>query len=313
MQGRAVPRPVAADEPPVSRSARTAVRSTVLDRLRTQIARIERRPASLDGVRTRQPRPAAPEPWRTGVEAIDGALPEAGLDHDGLHDIAPETCADMAAAAGFALALLACRQETAGHTILWCRQKLAASEAGALYARGLTPFGVAPGTLLVVTARTAADVLWAMEEGLRTGGLAAVIGELSPPDELFAATRRLSLAAAGGRTPGILLLAGRHAQPTAALSRWAVAAAPSAADPLDPIGPGCPRWRIALRRCRGGRPGAWTVEWCHETCRFHLVPAVSDRSPALRAPQAADDVRPRRRPSVRAGDPGRQGIAHHGG
>jgi protein ImuA len=72
-------------------------------------------------------------------------------------------------------------------------------------------------------------------------------------------------------------------RPSAATSRWRVAAAP--APPAEPAeqrwaeGParlvGPPRWRIELTRCRGGRPGDWLVEW-DETYRFRLAAALRD-------------------------------------
>ncbi|MDQ2103547.1 hypothetical protein QSG27_12680, partial [Azospirillum sp. C340-1] len=77
------------------------------------------------------------------------------------------------------------------------------------------------------------------------------------------ASRRLQLAAESSGVTGILLQnasrnAARRSAASAAVTRWRIAPAPS--QPEEP-GVGDPRWRAELERCRGGRPGAWLLEW----------------------------------------------------
>ncbi|MBL7599022.1 protein ImuA, partial [Escherichia coli] len=85
-------------------------------------------------------------------------------------------------------------------------------------------------------------------------GLGAVIGEAKRAD--MTATRRLQLAAEGGRTIALLLKrAAREGadpigMPSAAVTRWRVTCAPSA--PLPVEGVGRPRWRLELARQKGG-------------------------------------------------------------
>ena len=126
--------------------------------------------------------------------------------------------------------------------------------------------------------RRDADVLWAVEEGLRCGALAAVVAEADLAD--FTATRRLSLAAQEGLTPGLLLRDDRLGPASAALSRWRIAALPGAPDPFDQRAPGNPRWALELVRCRGGRPMTCKVEWNRETGAFGLAAALADRPAA---------------------------------
>ncbi|NWN13307.1 protein ImuA, partial [Escherichia coli] len=89
---------------------------------------------------------------------------------------------------------------------------------------------------------------------LRHRGLGAVIGEAKRAD--MTATRRLQLAAEGGRTIALLLKrAAREGadpigMPSAAVTRWRVTCAPSA--PLPVEGVGRPRWRLELARQKGG-------------------------------------------------------------
>ena len=76
--------------------------------------------------------------------------------------------------------------------LLWVQDRMAIRESGRVHPAGF------PGLELIhVEARDGRDALWAMEEGLRCPGIAAVIGELygDPVSLDFTATRRLAVAA----------------------------------------------------------------------------------------------------------------------
>ncbi len=216
-----------------------------------------------------------------GLAALDAALPGGGLPLGALHEIEGERAEwDDGVTLGFCLALLA-RLERAfpkAGQILWV------SRQGDLYPPALAGQGLDPGRFLLVRAKSAHEVLWAMEEGLRCNRLAAVVGEVEGLDRL--AGRRLQLAAEatrgarGGVTAFALhrrfrpLRRGREA--SAALSRWRVTAAASR-DALDARFIGRPQWRLDLLRCRGAAPGSWQVEWDDAACGFSLAPALCDR------------------------------------
>ena len=151
-----------------------------------------------------------------------------------------------------------------------------------LFAPGLSQAGLDHKRLIYAEAADDAELLAVMEEGLRHRGLGAVIGEVRRAD--MTATRRLQLAAEGGRT--IALLQRRHpraggdplAAPSAAITRWQVSPAPSA--PLPVEGVGRPRWRLDLVRQKGGDPFQLIVEACDETGRCALPADVADRTVA---------------------------------
>jgi protein ImuA len=217
-------------------------------------------------------RPVAP----LGLAALDAALPGGGLPLGALHEIEGERAEwDDGVTLGFCLALLA-RMERAfpnAGQILWV------SRQGDLYPPALAGQGLDPGRFLLVRAKSDAEVLWAMEEGLRCRRLAAVVGEVEGLDRL--AGRRLQLAAEGNAITAFALhrrfrplRQGRAA--SAALSRWRVTAA-SSSDEQDPTFIGRPRWRLDLLRCRGAAPGSWHVEWDDAACGFALAPALRDR------------------------------------
>lgn len=180
-----------------------------------------------------------------GDPRIDAHLPGGGLPRACLHAIS----GGDGAATGFCAGLLA-RLVGARGTALWCRRD------GDLYGPGLAAFGLTPERLIVVRARRPADVFWAMEEALRSGAPAAVLGEAATVEPT--AARRLQLAAEAGGVTG-LLLTGNGGMPLPAASRWRVATVASAEN--RGFLPTAPRWQVELLSCRGGRPAEWTMEW----------------------------------------------------
>ena len=196
-----------------------------------------------------------------GAPEIDAALPWGGLPLGALHEVIE---AAPSAGVGFTVALLARLATRMGGQVLWCLGRRSLYESGNLYAPGLAAFGLGPERLIVARGQTDADVLWAMEEGLRSRALAAVLAETGALD--LATSRRLQLAAEASGVTGFLLRPcdGRPA-PTAAVTRWRLAAAPSEAAGRKTGAAVLPCWRAALERCRGGAPRAWLMEWRHET------------------------------------------------
>jgi len=76
------------------------------------------------------------------------------------------------------------------------------------YAPALADAGLDPARMLMVRPRAGSDRLWAMEQALRSGACAAVLGWAGAADD--AALRRLKLAAEEGRTPAFLLRPAAH-------------------------------------------------------------------------------------------------------
>ena len=187
-----------------------------LAELKTRINRIERAGST---------RAAATTVISTGAAEIDAALPWGGLPACGLHEVFGD-----AAATGFAASLLgrlAALKPDA--PVLWCQQ------SRDLYGHGIVAFGLDPRRLIMVHGRSDTDILWAMEEGLATPGLAAVVGALHKMPPI--AGRRLQLAAEERGSFGLLLrpldpfapprAAAELAATSMALTRWHVAGAPS--------------------------------------------------------------------------------------
>jgi protein ImuA len=238
-----------------------------------------------------------------GVAAIDQVLPEGGLSVRGLHEIegvSPYETTPTAAATGFAAWLLGrCGTERRqNQPLLWVRRRGGRFDSRP-YAPGLLPY-FDPSRLLLIEPESEEHVLWTIEEGLRSGVLAAVLGEVRTAD--LTATRRLQLAAEASATPALLLRLPGALRTSAALTRWQVSSAAAGSTPgLHDIAR--PRLRVSLRRARGridDQERSWMMEWCHEKGDFALVsqavdrPAGPSRSPVARAPWSDSGQRFRR-------------------
>ncbi len=202
---------------------------------------------------------------------IDARLGPLGLDPGGIHEVKPKTTGAGArcAALAFALRLAARRLQhiCAGKPavdprILWCTTTAAAAEYGHLYGPGLAAFSLDPRSLIVAEAARTPEVLWAMEEGLRSGSLALVLGDHD--DVGLTPARRLSLAAEETGTPCVLLTPAHVPGCAATATRWRIATAASATHAFDPLAPGDMRCEAMLERCRSARAGAdvdCLLEW----------------------------------------------------
>jgi protein ImuA len=249
-----------------------------LERLRAALARLE---------------PAAPGECGAilplGLAGIDRVLPDGGLPRGRLHELCG--AASPAAALGFAVALLARLLAGQGHAV-WIGPR------DDLFAPGLAALGLAPERLILVRARARDTGLWALEEALRSPGLVAALAEV---DQLtLTQSRRLQLAAEAKGVTALLLRPRRAAAtPSAATTRWRIAAAPSQTGGRD-LGP--PRWQVELVRCRGGRTGVWQVEWqsggwreIEDPLLVAAEPGDRPAAPARRQPPQAGQARGRER------------------
>src|ERR1700732_1321784 len=154
-----------------------------------------------------------------GLKAIDRHLPGGGLALGALHEVAGggHGAIDGAAAALFAAGIAA---RTRGK-VLWCVTR------PDLFAPAIAQAGLLPGRVIYVEAGDEKSILACFEEGLRHGGLGAVVAEVARPPAAFnlppkARAPSASPSAAGG---------GRQRPPTSGSRRRPSPAGGSARSP----------------------------------------------------------------------------------
>lgn len=201
-----------------------------------------------------------------GVDAVDAPL-GGGLPRNAIHEVFASEASDSGAACGFGLGV-AMRMAVKGRTIVWVQQAMAVREYGGLYPRGLVELGASP-SIILVEVRDTVQGLRAAHEALQCVALGGVVLELWGETKTLdlSASRRLSRAAATSRVGLVMLHLDAKPQPSAAFSRWSVAASPSAA--FEAGAPGHPCFNLTLLRHRGGlRHGQWRVEWNRDDLVF---------------------------------------------
>ncbi len=193
------------------------------------------------------------------------------------------TNAISGAAAAFALAHIG---KTA-RPVLWVQDRLSQNESGRPY----LPAFFHTASLLRVDVNRPADVLTAMEDGLRCKGLAAVVGEVwgDPRALSFSATKRLAVRSEAANLPCWLIRRGAAPNLSAARERWRVTTLPSAPHPEDAFAPGPARWRAELFRSRFTKPADWVVEY--DGTAHHLDFLAPFRDGAVAGAGTADPQR----------------------
>jgi protein ImuA len=254
-------------------------RSERVNFLRAEIASIERQ-----GLRL----PARSAPSRASGPALS-ALLNGGLARGALHEVLAASPGDLAAAAGFALALaIRFARERQTRPILWITEDFACRENGALYGPGLIQHGLDPSDLVIVQAANAKEALWGLEEAVKCRAPAAVIGEIWSLAQTYdlTASRRLLLAAQKGGTPCLLFAAGLSGAAdqlsSSADMRFEIRAGPSpqrASAGRMPL-PGLAHWSVRIAKARASpmkldRTLFRSVLWDHLEASFRDAHSLS--------------------------------------
>jgi protein ImuA len=234
------------------------MRQNRLDDLRQQIQKLERSDK------------AENDALPFGSPLLDAHLPKGGLELGVLHEVsaAPGICHETAATL-FVAGILARTQGP----VLWCLK------TRDLFAPGLALVGLEASRIIFAETGDEKTLLTVMEEGLRHGGLSAVVGEMNSLRMI--AARRLHLAARSSGTTAFALYrqpAFRKDQvnePTAAVTRWRITALPSQVLPVAGIGR--PFWQIDLLRCRDAGNASWITEACDEKGSLGLATNMAHR------------------------------------
>ena len=224
-----------------------------------------------------------------GVGPLDSAL-AGGLALGRVHLLSGRPGHD-GALTGFTVALLRrllARQNDAAAPVVWC-PAAATGGAGMLHGAGLAALGLDPGRLLIVDSPSPGQRLAALEDILRTEGLAAVVmeydGVVQSGDYWMRLARRAQLAAEAGNVTGFLT--GWPVAASGFETQWRIAPSPSSSEMArdsaqdsgrDPVWQ--PVWRVELQQARGGRPCAARLCWQAARNGFRLLAAGPDSAGA---------------------------------
>ncbi|MBC3940633.1 ImuA family protein [Sphingomonas albertensis] len=208
----------------------------------------------------------SPELLPFGVAQIDRRLVGGGIGAAALHEVAAASIslADDAAATLFLGGMLARFAKTAGGRVLWAVTRFD------LYAPALGQVGLEREQTEFALARQDEEVVSLMEEGLREGAYAAVVGEVRHVSRT--ATRRLMLSAASSRTPAFLLRRRRRkdacpfGDPSDATTRWRIGCMASGRSP--PAATGRLQWSVEMVSQRDGEPFSVTLGACDGSGRL---------------------------------------------
>ncbi len=238
-------------------SMSSLVRQERLAALRASIANIERRAV-----------PGAP----SGVaDPVAGGfpMPAPGL----VQEVFGDERRNSGALLGFALGQARSLLTPVRRAVVYLQMLAEAQEMGLPYGPGLAVFGFDPDAMVLIRPANMIELLWAAEEALACGAVAAVIADIAGHPKVldFTASRRLSLRADAGGTSLFLLRYGAWREASAAQLRWHLAPALSAAPALDAQAPGETRWRARLERgVIGGKQNQeWLLEWTENG--FHII------------------------------------------
>ena len=203
---------------------------------------------------------------------------ESGLPAGQLHDLYAIDAEDAASAAGFAVA---CALMAGTGPLFWIRTAGAERQGGRLHGAGFAELGLDPALVTLACVADEGALLKAAADAARCAGLGMIVIESwgRAPALDLTATRRLMLAAEAAGTCVVSLRIAANPGPSAAATRWGIAAAPSRS--LAANAPGGPAFAVELLRRRGGPAGGrWLVEWNRDAKVFtDLAPLSGARLP----------------------------------
>ena len=221
----------------------------------------------------------------TGSAALDEAL-GGGLGRGRVHELFAPSGDETGSVTGFAT-MLALRAVGRQSPIFWLRTDESERVGGRLHGPGLIELGGDPDSLVLGIAPDIKALLKAAADAARCPGLSALIVECRGqcPSLDLTASRRLALAAEQSGVTLFLIRLEAQPVPSAADTRWMIAAAPS--QPLEAGAPGRPMFEIQLLRRRAGPAGMrWRLEWNRDRLQFS-DPALSGAVVPLSAGRSA--------------------------
>lgn len=192
---------------------------------------------------------------------IKYAFPNAVFPVGAIHEFVCNNDEGSSASTGFISGIVSSLMKKSGAS-LWITSSFQ------VFPPALKQFGIQPDNIIFIHIKKEKEILWCMEEALKSGALSAVVAEIQ--NVTLIASRRLQLAVENSGTTGFLLRKNPKSLITSCVTRWKITSLPSN---CDTPGVGFPRWSVELQKVRNGKPGAWQMEWRAGKFRFAYKPS----------------------------------------
>jgi protein ImuA len=222
--------------------------------------------------------PLEEERFNFGLGPLELAFPGHRFPTGAIHEFLSNTNENAAATTGFIAGLAGSLMQQGDGACLWISAKRT------VFPPALKMFGIDPDRVIFIDSTREKDLLWAVEEALKCGALAAVVGELK--EISFTESRRLQLAVEQSRVTGLMHhFSPRNVTATASVCRWEVTPVAGQQEiGLPGVGDSC--WNVTLQRVRNGKPGAWLIAWSAGRFR-HVYRDAADTVPGHQLPKTA--------------------------
>jgi protein ImuA len=203
-------------------------------------------------------KPISAETNDAGLGIIKQAFPNSTFPLGSVHEFYCTGSEDNAASCAFIAGIVSSLMKTGAPSVWVSAEKN-------IFPPALKQFGIDPHKIIFINSRKPKEILWVIEEALKTDSVCTVVGEIN--EISFIESRRLQLAVEQSKVTGFLLRQNPKHLATACVTRWRIKSVPSEKESIPGIG--FPKWNVELLKVRNGKQGCWQMQWCNE--RFELV------------------------------------------
>jgi len=203
-------------------------------------------------------KPSNAEGSDCGLDLIKDAFPNSTFPTAAIHEFISTSSEEAAASLGFIAGIMSSLMKSGAPSVWISSNKL-------VFPAGLKSFGLQPHNIIFIQSKKPKEILWIVEEALRTDCLSAVVGQINQLS--FLESRRLQLAVEQSKVTGFLLRQNLKNVTTACVTKWKISPLPSQKKSVPGIG--FPKWNVELLKVRNGKPGRWQMQWYND--RFELT------------------------------------------
>jgi protein ImuA len=191
-----------------------------------------------------------------GLRFMNNHFPQGFFPLGAVHEFMSSEAEATATTGGFISAVLSCCMPVKGAVVWVSRRK-------SIFPPSLRAFNIEPNHIIFIHPANEKEILWVTEEALKCDGLMAVVTEMQ--DLNFTNSRRF------------IINQKTSSANNACVSRWQINSLPSVQQNGLP-GVGFPRWNVALKKIRNGKPGQWQIEWVGNTFKELLPAAITTQT-----------------------------------